>query len=237
MCPHTYLDQGLSIFQARLADKAATAATRSAELHAFITLSREACAGATTLGQLLLPLLNTELAAEGQTWMLLDKELLNHALSQHNLPGSLAKFLPEDRVPEIKGLIGELVGLHPPIWELEQHVAEAITHIAKLGHVIFVGRAAHLLTRDLVGGLHVRLVASMETRVRRLMAEQKCDRATAEDVLRSNDNARRRYVQTNFEQDIDDPHTYDLVINTDHFGPAAAARLVVNALLARLSPA
>ena len=235
MSPHTYLDQGLSIFQARLSDQAAT--TKPAATHAFITLSREACAGATTLGQHLLPLLNQEMPAEGRSWMLLDKELLNHALSQHNLPESLAKFLPEDRVPEIKGLIGELLGLHPPIWELEQHVAEAITHIAGLGHVIFVGRAAHLLTRNLAGGLHVRLVASMETRVRRLMAEQRCGHGAAEDTLRANDNARRRYVQTNFEQEIDDPHTYDLVINTDHVGPAGAARLVLSALRARLEQA
>jgi hypothetical protein len=233
MMPHTYLEHGLSIFQARLSDPAAPPATHRPAVRAFITLSREACAGATTLGQHLLPLLNQEAAAEGQSWMLLDKELLHHALSQHNLPESLAKFLPEDRVPEIKGLIGELVGLHPPIWQLEQHVAEAIAQIAGLGHVIFVGRAAHLLTRALPGGLHVRLVASMETRIRRLMAQQNCPRAAAVESLEQNDNARRRYVLTNFEQDIDDPHTYDLVINTDQIDPKTAASLVLTALRER----
>ena len=41
------------------------------------------------------------------------------------------------------------------------------------------------------------------------------DRATAERVLHDTDSARRRYVESNFEQDINDPHTYDLILNTE----------------------
>ena len=235
MTAHTYLDQGVTILHARLKTSAAQPqAAAQTTIHPFITISREACAGATTLGLHLIPLLDEQVGEEGRSWMFLDKDLITHALTKHHLPEYLAQYLPEDRISEIKGMIGELVGLHPPLWELEQRVSEAILQIAQLGCVIFAGRASHLITRALPGGLHLRLVASMEARIKRMQELQNCTDTVAENALRSTDNARRRYVQTNFERDINDPHTYDLIINTDHVAPATAAHMVVRALHDRI---
>ncbi|MBI2516826.1 MAG: cytidylate kinase-like family protein [Opitutae bacterium] len=230
MSLHTYLDQGLTILRTQLSNRPLTRPASEQAVKPFITLSRETCAGAATLGRTLLPMLNRDFGEEGRSWMFLDKDLLTRALSQGRLPEHLADYLPEDRVSETKALIGELVGLHPPIWQLEQQVFEAIVQLARLGRVILAGRGGHLLTRDLTGGLHVRLVASFETRVHRHMAVEHCDKTQAESAVRKSDIARRRFVRTNFEQDIDDPHAYDLVINTDRIGPETAARLVITAL-------
>ncbi len=235
MTPHTYLDHGVTILHARLKTPATQPhAAVHPTIHPFITISREACAGATTLGLHLMPLLDEQVGEEGRSWMFLDKDLLTHALTKYHLPEYLAQYLPEDRISEIKGMIGELVGLHPPLYELEQQVSEAILQLAHLGCVIFAGRASHLITRSLPGGLHLRLVASMESRIRRMRELQNCTDTVAEAVLRNTDNARRRYVQTNFEKDINDPHTYDLIINTDHIAPATAAHMVVRALQDRI---
>jgi cytidylate kinase len=236
MTPHTYLEHGITILQTKLASPGAqTTPVPKTPAHPFITISRESCAGATTLGRELLRRLDREFGEGGRSWMFLDKDLLNRALTHHHLPGELAEYLPEDRVSEMKGLIGELVGLHPPLWQLEQHVSDAIQQIALLGRVIFAGRAAHLITRELRDGFHIRLVAPMRTRIERLMAERHCDAATAEAELSRTDNARRRYVQTHFGQDIDDPHDYDLVINTDRVSPATAADLVLGAMRDRFA--
>ncbi len=201
----------------------------------FLTLSRETCAGATTLGQNLLPLLDEYLGEEGRSWMFLDKDLINRALSLHHLPEYLADYLPEDRLSEIKGLIGELVGLHPPLSELEHQVSEAILKLARLGCVILSGRAAHLITRDLPCGFHVRLVAPLESRIRRAQEMRSCGRAEAVAFIRESDRARQRYVQTNFATDINDPHTYDLVINTDRISALSASRLVLRTLQERVA--
>jgi cytidylate kinase len=236
MTSHTYLDQGLTIFHTRMqATGPGSRAPFSAGCRPFITLSREACAGATTLGRHLLPLLDDQLGETGRSWMFLDKDLLTHALTQHHLPEHLANYLPEDRISEIKGMIGEIVGLHPPLWELEHRVAEAILQVAQLGRVIFAGRAAHLITRGLGGGLHLRLVASMATRIRRQQELRGCDEETARHDLLNTDRARCRYVQSNFEKDINDPHTYDLILNTDHLSPATAAQIVLRALQERVA--
>jgi cytidylate kinase len=43
----------------------------------------------------------------------------------------------------------------------------------------------------------------------------------------STDLARRRFVKTKFGTDIDDPHTYDLVVNTDLMPPETVAAVVM----------
>ena len=67
-----------------------------------------------------------------------------------------------------------------------------------------------------------------------MQALQKCDRAEAKRVVEETDNARRRYLQSNFEQDINDPHAYDLIINTEHILPVTAAQLVLQAMQERV---
>jgi Cytidylate kinase-like family len=234
MIPHTYLDHGITILHTKLhSSENPFGRSIRPKQRPFLTISREACAGATTLGRHLLPLLDREMGEEGRSWMFLEKDLLTYALTNGHLPKHFASFLPEDRLSEIKGLIGEIVGLHPPLWEMEKRVAEAIHQIALLGGVIFSGRAAHLVTQDLPGGFHVRLVASLPTRIKRLQAEQHCDASAAAKILQESDSARRRYVQSHFERDINDPYTYDLVINTDHIAPATAAHLILQGLRER----
>jgi len=231
MTPHQYLEQGLTVFEARLRNPAESPAPHpGAAIRPFITISRETGAGATTLGQRLLPLLDQRFGSAEQPWMLLDKNLLTHALTFHHLPESLAEFLPEDRMPEFKGVIGELLGLHPPLWQLEERVTEAIRHLAKNGRVIFIGRAAHLITATFPGGFHLRLVASREARIRRMMALLNCDATAAAAHIRQNDHARRRFLRTYFDADIDDAHCYDMVLNTDRIDAATAAPLVAEAL-------
>ena len=238
MVPHTYLEHGLSVLQARLRNPAQPAATGlHTETNPFITLSRETGAGATTLGRELIPLLDQQFGAEGHGWVFLDRDLLTQALTHHQLPLRLAEYLPEDRVSEIRAAIGELVGLHPSLWQLEQKVTEAILQLAHLGRVIFSGRAAYIITRALPGGLHVRLVASMDSRVARVAALLRCKADAALAHIEKNDLARRRFVRTNFGKDIDDPHLYDLVLNTDHLSPAASARLVMTAMRDRCDDA
>jgi hypothetical protein len=234
MTSHPYLHQGLSILHARLKNPQSPLSVTTA-VHPFLTISRETCAGATTLGQHLVPLLNEHFSEEGRSWMFLDKDLINQALTLNHLPERLADYLPEDRLPDIKGRIGEMVGLHPPLWELEHRVAEAILKFARLGCVIIAGRAAHLITRGVPGGLHLRLIAPRESRIARAQAIHGLDRNAAEKFIRDNDSARERHVQTHFEQDINDPCFYDLLINTDRILPATAARLVQDALQDRLA--
>jgi cytidylate kinase len=229
MTHHPHVETGLSVLEARLQTPQTGVVWRPTEVRPFITLGRETGAGATTTGQALVPLLDQAFKEPGQGWVFLDKNLLAHALATHNLPERLAEHLPEDKISEIKAMIGELVGLHPSLWELEHKVAEAILQLANVGHVIIAGRAAYLITRSMPGGFHVKLAASAEVRVERMMRLLNCDAAAAAAHIRKTDRARRR-----FGRDPDDPHLYDLVINTDQTSPGAVARIILEGLRNRM---
>ncbi|HTX66282.1 MAG TPA: cytidylate kinase-like family protein [Opitutaceae bacterium] len=233
MPQHTYLEQGLTLLETRF--KGPPSPLAAAAARPFITLSRETSAGATTVGQLLVPMLDEALGEAGQPWIFLDKNLLAHALVQLNLPERLARHLPEDRVSEIKGVIGEFMGMHPPLWELEHQVLEAILHLAQVGRAIFVGRASFMVTKSLPAGFHVRLIASPEVRIRRTMALLQCDEAAAKDHIQRTDRGRERYLKARFGTDPDEPHLYDLVINTDRITPKTTARIIVSSLCDRLA--
>jgi cytidylate kinase len=234
MSTHAHLESGMAILKARLTSPGEAPSSSPAIVRPFITLSREVCAGATTIGGLLIPRLNAEFGEEGQDWVLMDRDLLTYALAHHELPQQLARFLPEDKISEIDSLIGEIMGLHPSIWSLEQQVAQAIVQFAHVGHLVFVGRAGHLLTQSLPGGFHVRLVASKEIRVRRMMGEHGITAHEAEAEIDRTDLGRRRFMRSHFAKDIDDPHTYDLVINTDRICPETAASIVIEGLRNRV---
>jgi len=67
------------------------------------------------------------------------------------------------------------------------------------------------------------------------MTSFNCDSQTAVDHILETERARRRYVRTRFGRDINDPHLYDLLINTDQMTPTAVARLIVEALRDRIA--
>jgi cytidylate kinase len=231
MTTHAYLEHGVSILKARLGSPSTGAvAFVPTATRPFITMSREVCAGATTLCHALLPKLNAEFCEAGAEWVLLDKDLIRYALARQALPEQLAQYLPDDKISEIDALIGEILGRHPSLWELEQQVAQTIVQLAHVGRIIFVGRASHLLTQSLPGGFRVRVVASKDTRVRRLMELQHIGASEALAFIEHTDLGRRRFVRSHFARDIDDPHTYDVVINTDRMLPETAAGIVMEGL-------
>ena len=234
MTQRSHVETGLSVLEARLQNPQPGTIRQPAEVRPFITLGTETGAGATTTGQTLVPLLDQAFKEPGQGWVFLDKNLLTHALATHDLPERLAQHLPEDKVSEFKAVIGELVGLHPSLWELEHQVAEAILQLAHVGRVVIAGRAAYLITRSLPGGFHVKLAASAEVRIERMMRLLNLDAAAATAHIRKTDRARRRFVRTRFGRDPDDVHLYDLVINTDRMTPGAVARIILEGLRNRM---
>ena len=195
----------------------------------FITISRECCAGGSNLAQLLA----TKLSAV-EPWAIFGGNVISQMLQAHHLPEQLARYLPEDTVPEVNATIGEMVGLHPNLWELVQKSKTTMQQLAKGGNVILVGRGANFATAGLGDGIHVRLVAPADHRARYYASRFSISEAAALAHNSRCDAARRRYVHAHFNVDIADPSAYDLVINTAHVPLAEAADLIANHLHAHL---
>lgn len=199
--------------------------TRDSEPAPFVTISREAGSGGASFARILVRKLNAA-ARPGVFWRVFEGEVTARMLRENHLPVRLARYLPEGRVPEISASIGELVGLHPNLWELTQKTNATMRQLAAAGHVILVGRGANFATAGLSHGTHVRLIAPAEHRARYLAQLYNLSEDEARARNAKCDAARRSYVRATFNADVADPRAYDLTVNTAHVSLAHAADLL-----------
>jgi cytidylate kinase len=191
-----------------------------------ITISRQTGAGAITFGVSLARYLNENSGDQEKPWTVFDKNLIRHVLEDHGLPAYLERHMPEDSPSHVKDAVGDMLGLHPPNWELVKRTGETISRLARVGRCIVVGRGANVITRDLLNTLHLRLVAPLERRVDHCAEYYGISTAEALDRIKKQDRARRRYVLAYHDEEIDDPTNYHFVINVDSFTPQALTEFV-----------
>jgi cytidylate kinase len=96
------------------------------------------------------------------------------------------------------------------------------------GKLIYHGLAGQLLLRGLPAVLRVRLVASLETRLRVLTESSKMSRRDAERYLEQVDEGRARWVKSMYGEDIHDPALYDIVLNLDEIPVPVACGVITN---------
>jgi cytidylate kinase-like protein len=207
-----------------------TPANRNGQHRPVITLSRQSGSGAHLIAQNLLELLSANGGKDACPWAVFDRNLVEKVLEDHHLPSHMAKFMPEDKISEISDTMDELFGLHPPSWTLVHKMADTILHLAELGNVIFIGRAAAVITARLDYAFHVRLIGSIEKRVKYIQRSENLSARAALELVRQEDRARKRYLKKYFHQQIDDPLLYHLTINTDLVPYEEAARIIAEAV-------
>jgi cytidylate kinase len=108
--------------------------------------------------------------------------------------------------------------LHHRYFEaLEQLMKE----LAERGNVLLVGRGGCRFLRERRGAFHVRLVAEIDTRVRRVMENRWLREEPARRLIDQSDARRRRFHESYFGSDWTDPLEYHLTVNSGRLGPAA----------------
>ena len=95
------------------------------------------------------------------------------------------------------------------------------------GKVILVGRGASMLTRDLPLGIHIRLEAPLEARVKRMMNAFSLSEKEARETIETQDKAKAELVKTFFHKDVRDPLLYDMVWNTERVPIAEIVKLLI----------
>jgi len=208
-------DRCLSFINCQLQSHPPLSGYRAGERRPVITISRQAGSGGHTVAEKLLKLLQHPELESPCSWAIFDRNLVEKVLQDHNLPHNLARFMPEDRISEISDTMDELFGLHPPSWTLVRQTSDTMLQLAELGNVILIGRGANIITAKLEYSFHVRLVGSLERRVKRMQETQHLNAKSALDLVQREDLGRKRYLKKYFNKDIEDPLLYHLVINTD----------------------
>lgn len=191
-----------------------------------VTISHQTGAGAHAVGEQLAMLLERTEGDAMQHWRVVDRALVETALEEHHLPRQLARKMPEDRRSYVEDVLDDLFGLRPPSWVLVPQVIQTIRRLAEAGRVILIGRGATVVTSQLPNVFHVRLVASLATRVKRTELTRGLSKEEAAKFVEREDRGRRRYVRANFHTRLDDDLLYHLVLNTDRVAVDDAAVLI-----------
>lgn len=101
-----------------------------------------------------------------------------------------------------------------------------IYELASRGNAIFLGRGGHILLQGTKCALHVRVVASPETRIQNLM-KRNVQREEAIKAIEKSDHEREAFIKFAFGVDWDKPELYDIVLNMDHLTVDLGVELVV----------
>jgi len=184
-----------------------------------VTISRETGAGADKVGEALVEFFQIFSDENSIPWTAFDRNLIEKILEDHHLPQKLSQYFVEDKLSELKSMVNELLGIHPHVGVLIHTTSRTILQLAQKGNVIIVGRAANLITERLKNTFHVRLVAPIETRIQHI------------EFIKKEDLARKHYVKSYFNKDINDALLYHMVINTAQISYKKAARMIGLAVL------
>jgi cytidylate kinase len=238
MNPHLGLENCLSFINCQLQAPRLSAARPEQRLQRrAITISRQSGSGGHSVAERLVNILRARDPEPACPWTVFDRELVKKVLEDHHLPSGLEKFMPEDKISEISDTMDELFGLHPPSWTLVHKAALTILHVAELGKVVIIGRGANVITSKLDYVFHVRMVGSLEHRVKYMEKLNGLNHDEALKLVCREDLGRKRYLKKYLNKNIDDPLLYHLVINTDIVSHEEAATLIADQVMSPLTVA
>jgi CMP/dCMP kinase len=100
-------------------------------------------------------------------------------------------------------------------------LGQLMNELAARGDVLLVGRGGSCFLRDHPRAFHVRLMAELPVRLRRVMEYRWLAEAPARKLIADSDDRRRRFHHDYFEVDWSDPLTYCMTVNSAQLGPAA----------------
>jgi cytidylate kinase len=184
-------------------------------------------AGGHTLAAAIQTVMKQEPSPLFRDWQVCDQEICRIVAEEPGIQVYYQELLSAEYHSNIEDFLRELLTGESPQDLINKKIFKLIRTLAVCGKVILVGRAGCLVTRDLVLGVHVRLVAPLETRIKRMRQLLQLDEKRARATVREQDQARARLVKVYFGQDIENPLLYDAVWNTETVPVEEIARSVV----------
>ena len=139
----------------------------------FVTLSREAGAGARPLAQKLVDSLNASLGPDERPWTVWDRAMVSQVADDKHTAGELIDSLEEVSHSWLQDFLTSLAYNDKDAADEGQRyyrMAATIRALAQAGRVVILGAGGVFVTRRMARGIHVRLVAPLDYRIRNLAA-------------------------------------------------------------------
>lgn len=101
-------------------------------------------------------------------------------------------------------------------------------------NLVYHGNAGHFLIPEVKHLLKVRIIADLEDRIRLLQQRDNLERQKAVEFISTEDNHRKKWTQTLYNEDLNNPQLYDLVIHLGKISVQQASILICS--LAKSEP-
>jgi hypothetical protein len=189
---------------------------KESERHLTVAISREAGSLGSEVGQELGKCLD---------WPVYDREILDLIAQRAVLRTELLESIDEQDSTWLDDSMRSLA--HPE--ELSRagyfhHLSKVLAALAAHGKCVIVGRGATAMLPS-ASTLKLRVVAPLEQRIDHIARENHLSRSEATAMVRRIDQERREFVYRHFHMDVDDPHGFDLVLNSEHYSAKELAEL------------
>ncbi len=185
-----------------------------------ITLSREHGAGGREVGRRI---------AERLGWEFLDREILHRAAALTEIPQ-----------PDLERVDGHLAGgrfrRNPLHAQYVKALKRVVSEAAARGGVVVIGRGSNFILRSASAAFHLRLVAPLEVRARRVADRERAGLADARRRCAEVDRQRGAFLKALFGREGAAPSHYHLTANTGRVPLDDAVEIAV-AAVRRDSPA
>jgi len=108
------------------------------------------------------------------------------------------------------------------------HLNKVISTIKNHGNAVILGLGAqYILPPEKT--FRVRLIGSLESRIKRIMDARGSSRQVAEKYVTATETDRRVFIQKFFKADSTNPYDYDLIINMDTMSVDGAVETIITA--------
>lgn len=178
---------------------------------AIITISRQFGSNGETVAEIL---------AEATGFLLLNRKSLEELVSEHHIPQIHLEWVNESSPHDIAGFEEERIAYL-------DFMKTTISGLAQKGHLFFLGRGGQFLFKDEKDAIHIKVLAEIETRALTIQERFNVDKATALRLINQKDAERLEYALFFHRGDSNDPHAYDIVLNTSRVSIKEAAVLIL----------
>ena len=168
----------------------------------------------------------------GETWVLLDKGLLEEVARDHDLSAKVMNSLGEK-----SRFLDEILATFSSRWKSEKDyyrvLCRHLISLAGQGNVIIVGRGSSIITQRLKNCFHFRMFASQGFKVRSIARRMGIEAEEAERIIAQRQRQRDNFIRDFLDRDAQDLSFYHLVFNNDKNDVATIARTIAEYVTAR----
>jgi len=163
-------------------------------------------------------------------WPVYDRELVHFIAENAHVRSQVVESFDEKRRSEIETWLQttfshEMLGID----RYGKHLLAVLATLSEHGQAILVGRGSPFILKP-EQGVRVLISAPQSWRGEQMAQKRGISHKEALSIIHKVDSDRLAFSQKYFHRNPDDPEHYDLVINTQQFTPAQAARVILAAM-------